>query len=86
MNKEILKKIVKEAYLEVVKEKAAKEKEDSKVKKVDLDQTKDDKIDTGDAVVAARKEKIAASKGDKKDAAFYAKIKKIVNKRIGTSA
>lgn len=49
-----------------------------------LDQTKDGTIDAGDAVVAARKEKIALSKGDKSDAAFYKKIKAIVNKRKGS--
>lgn len=54
--------------------------------KAKLDQTKDDKIDAGDAVVAARKAKIAQSKGDKKDAAYYEKIRKIVNKRIGQKA
>lgn len=60
-----------------------REKSDSKLTKKDLDQTKDGTIDTGDAVVAARKEKIAQSKGDKKDATFYSKIKNIVNKRKG---
>lgn len=56
------------------------------VPKAKLDQTKDDKIDAGDAVVAARKAKIAQSKGDKKDAAYYEKIRKIVNRRIGQKA
>lgn len=56
------------------------------VKKVSakaLDQTKDGTIDTGDAVVASRKEKIALSTGNKADAAFYKKIKAIVNKHKG---
>ena len=57
------------------------------VKKVSakaLDQTKDGVVDTGDAVVASRKEKIALSTGNKADAAFYKKIKTIVNKHKGS--
>ena len=49
-----------------------------------LDQTKDGVVDTGDAVVASRKEKIALSTGNKADAAFYKKIKTIVNKHKGS--
>ena len=48
-----------------------------------LDQTGDGRITTGDAVVAAKKSKIAQSKGDKKDADFYKKVQQIVNKRLG---
>ena len=51
-----------------------------------MDQTKDGVIDTGDAVVASRKEKIALSTGNKSDAAFYKKIKTIVNKYKGSKA
>lgn len=62
----------------------APKKQAPKVVKKDLDQTKDNTIDAGDAVVAARKEKIALSKGDKEDAAFFKKVKGIVNKRLGS--
>jgi hypothetical protein len=90
MNNKQLKKMIREAYTEVLaeKEKAEKKtapkKETPKVTKKDLDQTKDDTINTGDAVVAARKEKIALSKGDKEEASFYKKVKAIVNKRKGS--
>ena len=85
--------MIREAYTEVLaeKEKAEKaekktapKKEAPKVTKKDLDQTKDDTINTGDAVVAARKEKIALSKGDKEEASFFKKVKAIVNKRKGS--
>lgn len=86
MNKENLKKIIRESIIEFIAEKAKEEKAKQEVPKAKLDQTKDDKIDAGDAVVAARKAKIAQSKGDKKDAAYYEKIRKIVNRRIGQKA
>lgn len=78
-------------YLYEVKAKKGKKSEKRSepkpvIPKKDLDQTKDDKIDAGDAVVASRKAKIALSKGDKKDAAYYEKIRKIVNRRIGQKA
>jgi len=82
--------MIREAYTEVLAEKeksekkTAPKKETPKVTKKDLDQTKDDTINTGDAVVAARKEKIALSKGDKEEASFYKKVKSIVNKRKGS--
>ena len=86
--------MIREAYTEVLaeKEKAEKKapapvkakKETPKVTKKDLDQTKDDTINAGDAVVAARKEKIALSKGDKEEASFFKKVKDIVNKRKGS--
>jgi hypothetical protein len=90
MNNKQLKKMIREAYTEVLaeKEKAEKKtapkKETPKITKKDLDQTKDDTINTGDAVVAARKEKIALSKGDKEEASFFKKVKDIVNKRKGS--
>jgi len=74
MKKEELKKLIREAYQELVAE--------GKVTKKNLDQTKDGKITAGDAVVAARKSKIAASKGDKKGEETYTKIKKAVNTHI----
>lgn len=86
MNKENLKKIIRESIIEFIAEKAKEEKAKQETPKSKLDQTKDDKIDAGDAVVAARKAKIAQSKGDKKDAAYYEKIRKIVNRRIGQKA
>jgi len=90
MTEKYLKKLIREAYTEVLAEKdsekkpVAVKKETPKVSKKDLDQTKDDTIDAGDAVVASKKEKIALSKGDKEGAAFYKKIKAIVNKRKGS--
>lgn len=90
MTEKYLKKLIREAYTEVLAEKdsekkpAVAKKETPKVSKQDLDQTKDDTIDAGDAVVASKKEKIALSKGDKEGAAFYKKIKAIVNKRKGS--
>ena len=94
MTNKRLKNMIREAYTEVLSEKEKTEKKQApkkeapkaapKVSKKDLDQTKDSTIDTGDAVVAARKEKIALSKGDKDDAAFYKKVKDIVNKRKGS--
>jgi len=90
MNNKQLKKMIREAYTEVLAEKeksekkTAPKKETPKVTKKDLDQTKDDTINTGDAVVAARKEKIALSKGDKEEASFFKKVKDIVNKRKGS--
>ena len=94
MTNKRLKNMIREAYTEVLAEKEKTEKKQApkkeapkaapKVSKKDLDQTKDSTIDTGDAVVAARKEKIALSKGDKDDAAFYKKVKDIVNKRKGS--
>jgi hypothetical protein len=90
MTEKYLKKLIREAYTEVLAEKdsekkpVAVKKETPKVSKKDLDQTKDDTIDAGDAVVASKKEKIALSKGDKEGAAFYKKIKSIVNKRKGS--
>lgn len=82
MNKQHLKNIIRESIIEFIAEKAKEEKK-QEVPKAKLDQTKDDKIDAGDAVVAAKKAKIAMSKGDKKDASYYEKIRKIVNRRIG---
>lgn len=82
-------KVVDHLYeVKAKKGKKAEKKAEPKpeVPKKDLDQTKDDKIDAGDAVVASRKAKIALSKGDKKDAAYYEKIRKIVNRRIGQKA
>lgn len=90
MTEKYLKKLIREAYTEVLAEKDSEKKpevakkETPKVTKKDLDQTKDDTIDAGDAVVASKKEKIALSKGDKEGAAFYKKIKAIVNKRKGS--
>lgn len=98
MTNKRLKNMIREAYTEVLAEKEKTEKKQApkkeapkaapktapKVSNKDLDQTKDSTIDTGDAVVAARKEKIALSKGDKDDAAFYKKVKDIVNKRKGS--
>lgn len=90
MTEKYLKKLIREAYTEVLAEKDSEKKpvvvkkETPKVSKKDLDQTKDDTIDAGDAVVASKKEKIALSKGDKEGAAFYKKIKAIVNKRKGS--
>lgn len=90
MNNKQLKKMIREAYTEVLAEKGKSEKktapkkEAPTVTKKDLDQTKDDTINTGDAVVAARKEKIALSKGDKEEASFFKKVKDIVNKRKGS--
>jgi len=95
MTNKRLKNMIREAYTEVLAEKEKVTKKEApkkeapkkvapKVSKKDLDQTKDSTIDTGDAVVAARKEKIALSKGDKEDAAFYKKVKDIVNRRKGS--
>jgi len=74
MKTDELKKIIREAYQELIAE--------GKISKKKLDQTKDGKSTAGDAVVAARKSKIAASKGDKKGEQSYTKIKKAVNKHI----
>jgi len=41
-------------------------------------------INTGDAVIAARKAASALSKGDTKDAAFFKKVQAIVNNRKGS--
>ena len=76
--KEIFEELAQEAKKEAPK-KAVKQAA-PKVSKKDLDQTKDDKITTGDAVVAAKKSKIAK---DPEDQAFYKKIQTIVNKRLG---
>lgn len=77
--KEIFEELAQEAKKEAPKKEAPK-KAAPKVAKKDLDQTKDDKITTGDAVVAAKKSKIAK---DPEDQAFYKKIQTIVNKRLG---
>ena len=77
--KEIFEELAQEAKKEAPKKEAPK-KTTPKVVKKDLDQTKDDKITTGDAVVAAKKSKIAK---DPEDQAFYKKIQMIVNKRLG---
>lgn len=77
--KEIFEELAQEAKKEAPKKEAPK-KTTPKVAKKDLDQTKDDKITTGDAVVAAKKSKIAK---DPEDQAFYKKIQTIVNKRLG---
>lgn len=77
--KEIFEELAQEAKKETPKKEAPK-KTTPKVSKKDLDQTKDDKITTGDAVVAAKKSKIAK---DPEDQAFYKKIQTIVNKRLG---
>ena len=77
--KEIFEELAQEAKKEAPKKEAPK-KTTPKVSKKDLDQTKDDKITTGDAVVAAKKSKIAK---DPEDQAFYKKIQTIVNKRLG---
>ena len=77
--KEIFEELAQEAKKEAPKKEAPK-KTTPKVAKKDLDQTKDDKITTGDAVVAAKKSKIAK---DPEDRAFYKKIQTIVNKRLG---
>ena len=77
--KEIFEELAQEAKKETPKKEAPK-KTPPKVSKKDLDQTKDDKITTGDAVVAAKKSKIAK---DPEDQAFYKKIQTIVNKRLG---
>jgi hypothetical protein len=71
---------------DTVKKDTVKKDDDKKVAVKALDQTKDGVIDTGDAVVASRKEKIALSTGNKSDAAFYKKIKSIVNKYRGRGA
>ena len=94
MTNKRLKNMIREAYTEVLaeKEKATKKeapkkvapKTAPKVSKKDLDQTHDDTINAGDAVVASKKEKIALSKGDKEGAAFFKKVKDIVNKRKGS--
>lgn len=95
MTNKRLKNMIREAYTEVLAEKEKTEKKEapkkeapkkvaSKVSKKDLDQTKDDTISAGDAVVASKKEKIALSKGDKEGAAFFKKVKDIVNKRKGS--
>ena len=82
--KEIFEELAQEAKKEAPKKEAPKKeapkKAAPKVAKKDLDQTKDDKITTGDAVVAAKKSKIAK---DPEDQAFYKKIQTIVNKRLG---
>lgn len=89
--KNLIKEIFKELTQEVKKEapeKASKPaakptaKPAAKVDKKNLDQTNDDKITTGDAVVAARKSKIAT---DPEDKAFYKKIQTIVNRRLGNN-
>lgn len=54
--------------------------------KSDLDQSGDRKIGPEDAVIAAKKAKIAAtakSPNAEKDAAFYKKVQGIVNRRLG---
>lgn len=81
--KEIFEELAQEAKKEAPKKEAPKKAVKPaapKVAKKDLDQTKDDKITTGDAVVAAKKSKIAK---DPEDQAFYKKIQTIVNKRLG---
>lgn len=81
-----LKNLIVESYQEVVNEVASiveNSKNRSKQNnKKQLDQTKDGKITAGDAVVAARKAKIAASKKDKSGEEMYTKIKKTINKHI----
>lgn len=57
-------------------------KEQPKIAKTDLDQTKNQKIDTGDAVVAHKKSLYAAKSGRKKDAEFYTKVKQLVQKHL----
>jgi len=81
-----LKNLIVESYQEMVNEVASiveNSKNRSKQNnKKQLDQTKDGKITAGDAVVAARKAKIAASKKDKSGEEMYTKIKKTINKHI----
>jgi len=81
-----LKNLIVESYQEVVNEVTSiieNTKNRSKQNnKKQLDQTKDGKITAGDAVVAARKAKIAASKKDKSGEEMYTKIKKTINKHI----
>lgn len=57
-------------------------KEEPTVKKSDLDQTKNHRIDTGDAVVAHKKSIYASKSGRKKDAEFYQKVKQLVQKHL----
>jgi len=62
--------------------KAHKKEEKPKITKTDLDQTKNQKIDTGDAVVAHKKSIYAAKSGRKKDAEFYDKVRTLVQKHL----